>query len=238
MARAPTQEEIAAFIVGHGIVDFVSGGKLSKVERDAIWKVVKRLGPPVATGVGRAALSGAGAVGTGLGAAAYGVGRLGMRGALPLTMAMSAADAYRMGVEDGQKGPEYALQNVPLFPLVNPQFAEDVGIPGGGRVDVLTPGLATMKALSKRKRKISAYSKNVGKAMKAVKASKRGGSKGKLSNPKGTFKTVSKTVSKIMKGGKRPRGGITGIISKAVKGTFKRTRKPKKTRSSRKRRGY
>ena len=38
-----TQEEIAAFIVGHGIVDFVSGGRLSKAERDAIWKVVKKL---------------------------------------------------------------------------------------------------------------------------------------------------------------------------------------------------
>lgn len=239
MARfLPTKEELANLLIAHGIVDFVSGGKLAKYESRALWSILTKLGPPVAKGVGRAALTGAGAVGTGLGAAAYGVGRVGMRGALPLTMAMSAADAYRMGVEDGQKGPEYALQNVPLFPLVNPQFAEDVGIPGGGRVDVLTPGLATMKALSKRKRKISAYSKNVGKAMKAVKASNKGGSKGKLSNPKGTFKTVSKTVSKIMKGGTRPRKGVGAVISKAVKGSFKRMRKPKKTRSSRRRRGY
>ena len=231
MARAPTQEEIAAFIVGHGIVDFVSGGKLSKVERDAIWKVVKRLGPPVATGVGRAALTGAGAVGTGLGAAAYGVGRLATRGALPLSMAASAADAYRMGVEDGQKGLPYALQNVPMFPLVNPQFAEDVGIPGGGRVDILTPALKVRK-------KASQYSKNVGKAMKAVKRSNKGGAKGRLTNPKKTFKTVSKTVSKIMKGGTRPRTGVGAVISKAVKGVFKRKRKPKKTRSSRPGRRY
>ena len=80
------------------------------------------------------------------------------------------------------------------------------------------------------------YARNVGKAMKAVKASTKGGRKGKLSNPRTTFKTVSKTVSKIMKGGTRPRGGITGIISKAVKGSFKR--KPKKTRSSRPGRRY
>lgn len=66
--------------------------------------------------------------------------------------------------------------------------------------------------------------------MKAIKASTKGGPKGKLSRPKNTFRTVSKTVSKIMKGGTRPRGGITGIISKAVKGTFKKKPKRKKQR--------
>ena len=74
--------------------------------------------------------------------------------------------------------------------------------------------------------------------MKAVKRSNKGGAKGRLTNPKKTFKTVSKTVSKIMKGGTRPRTGVGAVISKAVKGVFKRKRKPKKTRSSRPGRRY
>ena len=118
-----------------------------------------------------------------------------------------------------------------MFPLVNPQFAEDVGIPSGGRVDILTPALRVRK-------KASQYSKNVGKAMKAVKRYNKGGRKGRIANPRGTFKTVSKVVSMIMKGGKRPRTGVGAVISKAVKGSFKRTRKPKKTRSSRRKGRY
>jgi len=50
MARVPTQKEIAAFVVGHGIVDFVTGGTLSRIERNALWKVIKKLGPPAARG--------------------------------------------------------------------------------------------------------------------------------------------------------------------------------------------
>jgi len=41
-----------------------------------------------------------------------------------------------------------------------------------------------------------------------------------------------------MKGGTRPRTGVGAVISKAVKGVFKRKRKPKKTRSSRPGRRY
>jgi len=226
MVRTPTQDELAAFIIGHGVVDFISGGKLQKVERDAIWKVIKKLGPPAAVGGGRAALGAAKLAGAGLGATAYGVGKLATRGAGPLSLAVSAADAYRMGQEDAQRGLPYALQNVPMFPLVNPQFAEDVGIPGGGRIDIVTPALRVRK-------KVSRYAKNVGKAMKLIKASAKGGKKGTLSNPKKTFSTVSRTVSKIMKGGTRPRSGIGKIISKSVKGIFKKERKPKRKRSSR-----
>jgi hypothetical protein len=48
MARTPTQKEIAAFVVAHGITDFVSGGRLSLAERNALWKVVSKLGRPAA----------------------------------------------------------------------------------------------------------------------------------------------------------------------------------------------
>ena len=230
MARVPTQEEIAAFIVGHGIVDFISGGRLSKVERDAIWKAVKKLGPPAAIGAGRGGLAAARLAGSGLGAATYGVGRAAAaRGGVPLGFAVTAIDAYEMGKRDAELGFPAALQQIPVPQIASPKFAEDIGLPT--KLDVLTPALRVRK-------KVSTFSKNVGKAMRAVKASSKGGRKGQLTNPKGTFKTVSKTVSKIMKGGKRPRSGIAGVVSKAVKGAFKRTRKPKKTRSSRRRGRY
>ena len=137
-----------------------------------------------------------------------------------------------MGRRDAELAgsPAEYLQNIPVPQLASPKFAEDVGLPT--KVDLLTPALRTRK-------KVSKYARNVGKAMKAVKASSKGGPKGKLSNPKTTFKTVSKTVSKIMKGGTRPRQGIGSIISKAVKGSFKRKgKKPKKKRSRRPTRSY
>ena len=223
MARTPTQKEIAAFIVGHGIVDFVSGGKLSKIERNALWKVVKKLGPATVRTSG-SALGAAGRVGL----------RVGSRVAPAALPVVAAVDAYEMGKRDAAAsmamgGPGYALQNIPNPFLINPTFGEAIGVEP--TVDIYTPALRARK-------KVSTYAKNVGKAMKAVKASPKGGPKGKLTSPKKTFRTVSKTVSRIMKGGTRPRGGITGVISKAVKGTFKRKPKRKKTRSGRSVRRY
>ena len=212
MARTPTQKEIAAFIVGHGIVDFISGGKLSKIERDALWKVIKKLGPPAARG----AVTTAGMV-----------GRAALRGTPAVGVALTGYDAYQRGREDAERGLPYALQNIPAYPFMNPFVSDIIEHDTGrdvGKLDIVTPALRVRK-------KVSTYAKNVGRAMKAVKISAKGGPKGRISNPKKTFKTVSKTVSRIMKGGTRPRGGITGIISKAVKGSFKR--KPKKTRPSR-----
>ena len=47
MARTPSSSEIAAILVGHGIVDFVSGGRLTKIERNLLWKILKK-GLPMA----------------------------------------------------------------------------------------------------------------------------------------------------------------------------------------------
>jgi len=74
------------------------------------------------------------------------------------------------------------------------------------------------KAGKKRK---SVYNKAMAKAMKAVKASTKGGPKGKFTNAKKTFGTVSKAVSKASKGGKLSTKGVTGVIKRSISGLFK-----------------
>ena len=74
------------------------------------------------------------------------------------------------------------------------------------------------KAGKKRK---SVYNKAVSKAMKAVKASTKGGPKGKLTSAKKTFGTVSKAVSRARKGGKLSPKGVTGVIKRSISGLFK-----------------
>jgi len=71
-----------------------------------------------------------------------------------------------------------------------------------------------------RKRK-SVYNKAMAKAMKAVKASAKGGPKGKFTNAKKTFGQVSKAVSKASKGGKLSTKGVTGVIKRSISGLFK-----------------
>jgi hypothetical protein len=82
----------------------------------------------------------------------------------------------------------------------------------------------------KRSRRVkSAYNKAVSKAMKAVKASTKGGPKGALTNAKKTFGQVSKAVSKARKGGKLSAKGVTGVIKRSITGIFKKpVAKPKK----------
>ena len=214
MARVPTQKEIAAFLIGHGIVDFVSGGRLTKIERNAIWKAIKRLGPPAARTTGRGLV---------------GAGKALARRSPTVGMALTGYEAYERGRHDAEMGLPYTLQHLPAYPLMSPALGdyigEQTGREGVGTLDVVTPALRVRK-------KVSTYARNVGRAMKAVKASVKGGKRGKLSNPKRTFSTVSKTVSKIMKGGTRPRTGIGSVISKAVKGTFKKRKEKRKKRQA------
>ena len=81
-------------------------------------------------------------------------------------------------------------------------------------LDLLTS--APVKAAAKRKVK-SKYNQAVSAAMKAVKASNKGGKKGTISNPKRVFSTVSKAVSKVNKGLKPSVKGITGIAARAAR---------------------
>ena len=61
------------------------------------------------------------------------------------------------------------------------------------------------------------YQKAVKAGMKALKASKFDGPKGKLRKPKVSFSKVNKTISKIKKKVKVSKKGATGVIARAVK---------------------
>lgn len=58
MPKTPSERDLAAILIGHGIVDFVSGGRLTKIERNLLWKVLKKALPIAA----RPAVSVAGSV--------------------------------------------------------------------------------------------------------------------------------------------------------------------------------
>jgi len=56
MARTPTAAELNLILIGHGLTDFVVGGRITKAERDIVWKLFKamvktsvRAAPAIAT---------------------------------------------------------------------------------------------------------------------------------------------------------------------------------------------
>jgi hypothetical protein len=211
MARTPTQKEIAAFLIGHGIVDFVSGGRLTKAERNALWKVVKKLGPPVARGTGMA-----------LGSVAIPAAARAAPVALP---ALAGLQAYEMGKRDaerirtGEMSLAEGLQTYPNPVFINPTFAEQVGVTGpASEIDLFTP-------IARARKKVSSYSKAVKAGMNAVKKSKFDGKPGKIRNPKKTFSTVNKVVSAVNKGKKVPSKGVRGTIARAARKILPRRKK-------------
>jgi hypothetical protein len=232
MARTPSQEELAAFIVGHGITDFVSGGKLSRLERDALWKVLKKLGPAAVTTTGRLAGTTAMSVGRALPAAARGVRFVTMRhpyiAAAVVTyevyknreqIAQLAREGWEV-VSDYGEGVASRARDPAIYEEAFGRLME-----GPRPIGAPIPG-------QKRKRPLSKYNRAMSTAMKAVKASSKGGKKGTLSNPKGVFKTVSKAVSRVNKGLKVTTKGISGIAARAARKVLGKKKKPKKGKAT------
>ena len=203
MARTPSQEEIAAFIVGHGITDFVTGGKLSLMERNALWKVVKKLGVPAA----RAAPSAVGRLaGTAVGATRFVVMRHPYIAAAVVTYEVvknreQIAQLAREGWEVVQELPGMYGQIQETAQEFDRRFQ-----PLGRSMPRVT-----------RKRSTSKFNKAIRAGMKAVKRSKFLGKPGKFTNSKKAFGTVTRTVSRLKKGAKVSSKGALGTIKRAVK---------------------
>jgi hypothetical protein len=207
MARTPSQEEIAAFIVGHGITDFVTGGRLSLIERNALWKVVKKLGVPAA----RATPSVAGRLaGTAVGATRFVVMRHPYIAAAVVTYeAVKHRDQIAQLAREGWE----VIQETgaAMAPIVRTEF--DRLITEGPRP---SPGRG-LPGVIRARRRTSKFNKAISAGMKAVKRSKFLGKPGKFTNSKKAFATVTKTVSRLRKGAKVSSKGALGTIKRAVK---------------------
>ena len=240
MARTPTQKELAAFVVAHGITDFITGGRLSLLERNALWKVIKKLGPPAVSTTGRLAGQAAMAVPRLAGTAARGVRFVTMRhpyiaAAVVTFEAVRNRDKIAQLASEGWEvvEPQVSRSRDTLSrafaEATDPQtyidaYRERPGLTGLGRPEeMIFEGL-------RRKKKKSKYNRAVSAAMKAVKNSTKGGKKGVISAPKRVFSTVSKAVSKVNKGAKVSSKGISGIAARAARRILgKPKKKPKKT---------
>ena len=217
MARTPSQKEIAAFIVGHGIVDFVSGGKLSLIERNAIWKAVKKLGPIA----GRAAVGTASVAGRSLvGAAAPIAGSAAFGPAAGLALGYGALQTPQV-----QQLLEMAEERGRMDRIRFEQGLTDLGIAAGdvGRrlADINVPIVGVRQSRFAPKRK-SAYNSAVSRGMKALKKSTSYGKKGVLSTPKKAFGFVARTVSKLRRGKKVSSKGASGVVKRSIKITVRK----------------
>jgi hypothetical protein len=221
MVRAPTQKELAAFVVGHGIVDFVSGGKLSLIERNAIWKTLKKLGPPAVTTTGR--LAGTAAMGAtrAIPAIARGAKFITMRhpvifGAVVTYEVVKNREQIAQLAREGWDVVQDIAETRQDFIERNPE--QFIDLPFIGPVRPLgTP--------VRQQRRKSTYNLAVSKGLKALKRSTSFGIKGKLT--KKAFGFVAKTVSKLRKGKKVPSKGASGVVKRSLKGISKiKVRKP------------
>jgi len=210
MAKTPSQKQIAAFIVGHGITDFVSGGKLSLVERNAIWKVLKKLGP----------VTGRAAVGAGRMVGASALGAVAPLAPLAGPVGGAALGYGILQTPQGQALLEAAEERGRMDRIRFEQGLTDLRIAGGefGR-DLAEINFPSQKA-ARRKTK-SAYNTAVSKAMKALKKSTSYGKKGVLNSPKKAFGFVARTVSKLRRGKKVPSKGASGVVKRSIPGISK-----------------
>ena len=223
MVRTPTQKELAAFVVGHGIVDFVSGGKLSLIERNAIWKTLKKLGPPAVTTTGR--LAGTAAMG-----AARAIPAI-ARGAKFITMRhpviFGAVVTYEV-VKNREQIAQLAREGWDIVQDAREMRREYIEERPDEFIDL--PFIGPVRPLGtpvRTKKRKSTYNLAVSKGLKALKKSTSYGKKGFLKTPKKAFGFVARTVSKLRRGKKVPSKGASGVVKRSLPGISKITvRKP------------
>jgi len=187
---------------------------LSLVERNAIWKSLKKLGPPAARAAPR------------IGMTALQVGK---QVALRHPVLTGGAIVYytyknREEIADllGQGYDVIQDINAPMAERRR-EFASD---PVGFTQDIfkdrpLIRPLGTPTFGEKPKRRKSTYNSAVSKGIKALKKSTSYGKRGVLNTPKKAFGFVARTVSKLRRGKKVPSKGASGVVKRALPGIKK-----------------
>jgi len=223
MARSPSQKEIAAFIIGHGITDFVTGGRLSLIERNALWKVLKKLGPPTVTTTGRIA----GTAAMGIARAAPAIARTGLQATRLIAMRHPYITAAVVTYEAVKNREQIAQLLGEGWEIV-----QDTGGAAGAMGSIIQERIEErgliqpLTRLPGLKRRKTAYNRAISAGMKAIKRSNKMGPKGKFTNSKRAFALVSKTASRLRKGAKVALGHTPiGIAARAMKGILRRKKK-------------
>ena len=211
MARTPSERELAGVLIGHGIVDFVSGGRLTKIERNALWKVLKKLGPATARG----------AVTT--------IPRLAstaVAGARFVTMRHPYIAAAVVTYEVVKNRDQIAQLAREGWEVVEPvargayEIAEAAGVydrpPGIQAPSFLDP--LRERVLGMAKKRPSKFNSAIKAGMAAVKKSTSYGGKGKIKPTTRVFSMVTKIASAKKKKKKAPKSGIRRKIWNAMKG--------------------
>ena len=223
-AKVPSEREIAAVLIGHGIVDFVSGGRLTYAERKVLWNVLKKLGPPAARGA-------AGFIP----AVARTAGMIALRHPY-----VAAGAAIYVGVTEREKIRALLEQGYDIveerLPTPSPPSIPDVRPTLPGLKEPITVrGMAARPAteffgapsipkgfdpmtMIRRPRRPSAFNKAVSAGMKAIKKSTSYGKKGTIKPAKKAFTLVTKLASAKKKKKKAPKSGIRRKIWSAMKG--------------------
>ena len=214
MARTPSERELAGILIAHGIVDFITGGKLTKTERNVIWKLVKKLGPPAVTTTGRIA-------GTAAMAALRAAPALASTARF-ITMRHPYVAAAVVTYETIKHREQIAQLAREGWEVVQPvaQQIYDVAEPSG--VYDITPGArrpfvaAAVKKLTKKRP--SKFNAAIKAGMSAVKKSTSYGGKGKIKPATRVFSMVTKLASAKKRKKKAPISGIRRKIWNAMKG--------------------
>jgi len=216
-ARVPTTKELATFLVGHGIVDFVSGGALSRIERNALWKVLKKTVPIAGRMALRTPVTMAGSARI-----------LAMRHPIAATAAViyvgyHERERIKQLLDQGydiieERLPTPAPPSIPDVRPTLPGLSEPITVSGLARQPVSEYFAPQLQALAKRPRKPSAFNRAVSAGMKAVKKSTRYGGKGKIRPAKSVFAMVTKLAAAKKKKKKAPKSGIRRRIWNAMKG--------------------
>jgi len=212
MVKAPSQKELAAFVVGHGIVDFVSGGKLSLIERNAIWKALKKLGPATVSTTGR--LASTAVTGAFRGAKFITMRHPYIAAAVVTYEVVKNRDQIAQLAQEGWSVVQDIAETRQEFIQQNPEQFIDLPFVGPVRPIGVFPT---------QKRRKSSYNTSVSKAMKAIKKSTSYGKKGIINTPKKAFGFVARTVSKLRRGKKVSSKGASGVVKRSLPGISKIT---------------
>jgi len=218
--RVPTQEEIAAILIAHGITDFVSGGKLSLIERKYLWKVLKKAGVVAGRQAIRAAPRLLGTAG--IFARRHPV----ILAASLLTAGLIYEDEIDQVVKDIQENAAYTRELIRELEIrgggarrrgigrtaVGTALtqAQDIDYSGGRSFGVLPT--------QKRKKRSSKFNNAVSAGMKAIKKSTSYGGKGKIKPAKKAFSVVVKLAAAKKKKKKAPKSGIRRAVWNAMRG--------------------